>query len=170
MTDGDGTMAAGAAPARDACGRFVAGNAGRKPGSRNRASNRLAMALLDDFNANEAANIERLRRWFFPQYVQLMGRFLPREAGGARPDFEGYSAEETVRVTAAARAALERIERGEAGLDALLAALERDPATEAAAAGETAPATVNYGDSTVDTAPAAAEPSVASGWPLRRNY
>jgi hypothetical protein len=167
MSDGDGRLAAGAAtpgaaPTRDAHGRFAAGNAGRRKGSRNRASNRLAMALLDDFSANEADNIERLRRWFFPQYVQLMARFLPREAGGSRPDFEAYSAEETARVTATARAALDRIERGEAGLGALLAALERDPAMEAAAAGETAPAAVNHGESTVGAA-AAAEPSAPSG-------
>jgi hypothetical protein len=142
--------------ARDAGGRFGKGNAGRRRGSRNRMTNRLANALLDDFGAYEAETIERLRRWYFPQYVQLMGRFLPRETREARPDFGDYSAEERAKVAAAARATLERVERGEAGLDALLAVLEGDPeAIDAAAENGPGPAakdissTVNYGESTV---------------------
>jgi hypothetical protein len=142
---------------RDAGGRFGKGNPGRRPGSRNRLTNRLVQGLLDDFSSNEAANLERLRRWYFPQYVQLMARFLPRETREPRPDFGDYSAEERARVAAAVRAMLERVERGEAGLDALIGVLESDPATaeaelaalpraEAEAAREN---TVDYGESTV---------------------
>jgi hypothetical protein len=125
-------------PARDPGGRFLKGNPGRRKGSRNRMTHRLAMALLADFNCYEEENIERLRRWFFPDYVRLMSRFIPREMAQARPDFEGYTAEETARVAAAARAALGRIERGEAGLEALKAALEADPAGLPAAPPSTA--------------------------------
>jgi len=131
-------MAAGAArPAgRDAGGRFAAGNPGRPRGSRNRAASRLADALLGDFAANEQETIARLRLYYFPDYVRLLGRFLPRAGGELRPDFAAYAPAERAAVVEAARAALAAIERGEAGLDALLAALERDPAT------------VNNGDST----------------------
>jgi hypothetical protein len=128
---------------RDAGGRFAAGNTGRPRGSRNRVTNRLAMALLDDFAANEGETIERLRRSYFPQYVQLMGRFVAGAAGAARPDFSDYGAAETASVAAAVRAALERVERGEAGLDAVMAALEREPEPEAAAQDA-----VDYGEST----------------------
>jgi hypothetical protein len=144
------------APGRDAGGRFGKGNPGRRRGSRNRMTNHLANALLDDFGVHEAETIERLRRWYFPQYVQLMGRFLPREARETRPDFGDYSAEERAKVAAAARATLDEIERGKAGLDALLAVLEGDPAEiDAACENGSGPVaedisnTVNYGESTV---------------------
>ena len=144
-------------PDRDVNGRFTAGNPGRPLGSRNRMTNRLAVALLDDFTDNEAENIYKLRRWFFPQYVQLMGRFLPRETSRCRPDFADYAPAETARVVAAARETLAAIERGEAGLDDLLAALERDPALDAAEAEtpdarQSPSATVKYGESTVSEA------------------
>jgi hypothetical protein len=154
---------------RDASGRFGPGNPGRPRGSRNRMTNQLALALLDDFSWNEEENLKRLRRWFFPQYVQLMSRFLPRETRPARPDFADYTPEETARVTAAARAALARIERGEAGLDALMAVLERDPASletgpETAPAEETQDISkpVEYGESTAARPPGSA--TADGGW------
>ena len=122
-------MADGAlTPPRDAGGRFGKGNPGRRRGSRNRLTNRLALGLLDDFSSNEAENLARLRRFYFPQYVQLMARFLPRETREARPDFGDYSAEERAKVAAAMRATLELVERGDAGLDTLMGVLESDPA------------------------------------------
>jgi hypothetical protein len=164
-------------PPRDAGGRFGKGNPGRRRGSRNRLTNRLALGLLDDFSSNEAENLERLRRWYFPQYVQLMARFLPRETHEARPDFGDYSAEERARVAAAVRETLELVERGEAGLDALMGVLEADPATAQAAsqASPEPPAeppndisnTVNYGESTVAQDPL--HGGSVKGWPLRRN-
>jgi len=94
-------MADGAlTPPRDAGGRFGKGNPGRRRGSRNRLTNRLALGLLDDFSSNEAENLARLRRFYFPQYVQLMARFLPRETREARPDFGDYSAEKRAKVGA----------------------------------------------------------------------
>jgi hypothetical protein len=123
--------------ARDAGGRFVAGNPGRRRGSRNRAAGRLASALLDDFAANEQESIARLRLYYFPDYVRLLGRFLPRAGGDLRPDFAGYGPAETAAVAGAVREALGAVERGEAGLDAVLEALEREPGA------------VVYGESTV---------------------
>jgi hypothetical protein len=114
---------------RDGAGRFGPGNPGRPRGSRNRRTHQLAMALLEDFHFNEEDNLNRMRQWFFADYLRLMGRLLPRRVMQVGPDFADYSAEETAMVVKAGRAALDRIERGEAGLDALLAVLEADPAT-----------------------------------------
>jgi hypothetical protein len=171
--DGDPTMSGGPRPLHDASGRFARGNPGRRKGSRNRMTNQLALGLLDDFALNEAANIETMRRWYFPQYVQLMARFIPREAARPRPDFADYAPEETARVLAAARMALEAAERGEAGLDALLEVLEQDPATlepPAEAVGEDISNDVNYVESTSPPAPPAPiDDNTLKGWPLRRN-
>ena len=83
---------------RNSQGRWIKGNPGRVRGSRNRITRRVAMALLDDFQCYEEENIERLRRWYFPIYVQLMARFLPRETGAGGPDFGSYSPDEMARV------------------------------------------------------------------------
>jgi len=117
---------------RGADGRFGVGNPGRPRGSRNRRTHQLAMALLEDFHVNEEENLQRMRQWFFSDYLRLIGRFLPAHVPQARPDFTDYDAEETATVTAAARAVMARIERGEAGLDELMAVLEADPAVLAA--------------------------------------
>ena len=173
--DGDLTTSGRPGPLHDANGRFARGNPGRRKGSRNRMTNQLALGLLDDFALNEAANIEKMRRWYFPQYVQLMARFIPREAVRPGPDFAEYAPEETARVLAAARMALEAAERGEAGLDALLTVLEQDPATleppaEAEGVGEDISNDVNYVESTSPPAPPAPiDDSTLKGWPLRRN-
>jgi hypothetical protein len=73
---------------RDAGGRFAAGTCGRLFGSRNRLSKRVARALLRDFEANQAELLPRLRQWFLPEYLRLIGRLLPRqqEAGGPELD------------------------------------------------------------------------------------
>ena len=68
---------------RDGRGRFAAGNRGRPFGSRNRVSKRSARAILRDFEAHQSDLLPKLRRWFVPQYIQLVARLLPRinEAG-----------------------------------------------------------------------------------------
>ena len=158
------------APLHDANGRFAKGNPGRPKGSRNRMTNQLALGLLGDMTLNQADNITKMRRWYFPQYVQLMARFIPREAARPRPDFAEYAPEETAQVLAAARAALEAAERGEAGLDQLLAVLEQDPATLPEAPGEDGSNDVKYVESTSTAAPPALiDDSTVKGWPLRRN-
>jgi hypothetical protein len=123
---------------RTARGRFAAGNPGRPKGSRNRMTNRLTLSLLEDFQGHEEENLARLRRWFFPEYVRLMSRFVPREVAAARPDFASYSAAETAAVAAAALEALKRVVCDEGSLDEVMAALERDPALGADAAEEAA--------------------------------
>ena len=67
---------------RDAHGRFAAGNPGRPFGTRNRVSARVARALLADFEENQLELLGRMRRWFLPQYLQMISRLLPRDGEG----------------------------------------------------------------------------------------
>lgn len=120
---------------RDALGRFAAGNPGRVRGSRNRVAGQVVAAVLDDFRRNEEENFRRLRRWFFPDYIRMVSRLLPR----AEPDTDRFDAAEAARVLGAVRAAIERVERGEGTLEELRAALAADP--------DDISNTVNYGES-----------------------
>jgi hypothetical protein len=112
------------APERDVNGRFARGNPGRPFGSRNRVSKRVARAILRDFEANQAELLPRMRDWFLPQYVALVGRLLPRpvEDGGA-PELDALSEAEMARLLADARAAMARIDAGQGTLADLEAAL-----------------------------------------------
>jgi hypothetical protein len=170
--DGEAPTSGPRGALHDANGRFAAGNPGRRKGSRNRMTNQLALGLLDDMLVYEEDNIAKMRRWYFPQYVQLMSRFIPRETARPRPDFADYSPTETAQVLAAARVALEAAERGEAGLDQLLSALEQDPATLDGAsdgAAEDISNDVNYVESTSPPGPPEiADDGTLKGWPLRR--
>ena len=109
---------------RDASGRFAAGNPGRPFGSRNRVSKRVARAILKDFEVNQHWVLPRLRLWFMPQYIGLLSRLLPRvsETGGMEVDGMP-DATELAEVVAAVRAALDRVEAGEADLAELESAL-----------------------------------------------
>ena len=156
--DGDAPMKAPRGPLHDANGRFAPGNPGRPKGSRNRMTRQLALSALQAFAVNQEEDMARLRRWFFPQYMQLMTRFIPREPHAPRPDLDDYAPAETALVLAAARAALEAVERGEAGLDALLAVLESDPTTLEPAPEGVVDGTSNdvkYVESTSENAPPA---------------
>ncbi|HEY1752824.1 MAG TPA: hypothetical protein VGG29_16315 [Caulobacteraceae bacterium] len=122
----DGDLAGGGglrAPARGAGGRFAGGNAGRPFGSRNRASKRVARAILRDFEAHQGELLPRMRRWFLPQYLTLVARLLPRvdESGGTEVD--APDAAETAALIAELRAALDRVEAGQGGLAELESAL-----------------------------------------------
>ena len=110
---------------RGANGRFAPGHPGRRFGSRNRLSGRVARAILKDFEASQEETLAKLKQWYVPQYVGLLSRLLPRageEAGGPLLDELGDA--ERANVVAAARALLDRIEAGEASLAELGAALE----------------------------------------------
>ncbi|HEY3800442.1 MAG TPA: hypothetical protein VGL58_18985 [Caulobacteraceae bacterium] len=110
-------------PSRDAEGRFARGNPGRPFGSRNRASKRVARAILHDFEAHQAELLPRLRRWFLPQYVALVARLMPRvtEEGGV--EIDALSEVETARLVSELRAALDRMDAGGGSLAELESAL-----------------------------------------------
>jgi hypothetical protein len=118
MADGSGAVTP-----RDAGGRFAAGNPGRKLGSRNRASKRVALALLGDFETNQADVLMRMRRWFLPQYMQLVQRLLPRPGADDGLELEALGQDEALAVVAAVRAAADRYEAGEGSIEELEAAL-----------------------------------------------
>jgi hypothetical protein len=109
--------------ARDVNGRFAAGSHGRPFGSRNRASKRVARAILHDFEAHQDVLLPLLRRWHMPQYLALVARLLPRvnEEGGV--EIDALDEVETARVIAEVRAALALVEDGRGGLEALESAL-----------------------------------------------
>jgi hypothetical protein len=109
---------------RDAGGRFVAGNPGRRLGARSRVSKRAALTILRHFETNQDKVLERSLRWFLPQYLALISRLLPRqteEAGGL--ELESLSREEALALVAAVRAAADRFEAGEGSIEALEMAL-----------------------------------------------
>lgn len=119
-----GPGASGAVP-RDANGRFLPGNPGRAFGSRNRLSKRIARSILLNFEADQEATLEKLKRWYVPQYVALLARLLPRVSeGGESAELDAPAdGADTARMVSQARAVLDRIEAGEASLAELEAAL-----------------------------------------------
>ena len=110
-------------PARDANGRFAAGNPGRPRGSRNRMSQEIALGLLRHYARHEAEILARLKRSHFKDYMRLIGRMLPPEPEEDAPELEALPAEDAAQVMRAVRAALERAEAGEGSLAEIQAAL-----------------------------------------------
>ena len=109
---------------RDANGRFLPGNPGRRFGSRNRLSKRVARTILRDFEASQDQMLAILKRWYVPQYVSLLARLLPRaEEGADGPELDELGPAETARLVGAARRMLDRIDAGDATLAELEAAL-----------------------------------------------
>ncbi len=111
------------APWRDANGRFTPGNRGRPFGARNRVSKRVTLAILRDFETHQDEVLAKLRRWFIPQYVQMVSRLLPRPVDGGGAELDSLDETEVTRLLADARAALDRIEAGGGSLEDLEAAL-----------------------------------------------
>ena len=68
---------------RHADGTFAKGGPGRPPGARNRASQRLILAILKDFELNKEQVFYRLRAANVASYVSLVRAILPN-----RPDVE----------------------------------------------------------------------------------
>ena len=64
-----------------------------------------------------------MRRFFLPQYIGLVARLLPKvnEMGGV--DLDGSDEVELASVLSDVRAALDKVERGEASLEDLEAAM-----------------------------------------------
>jgi hypothetical protein len=82
----------------------------------------MAQAILADFEANKDEVLPRLRRWFMPQYIALIGRLMPRGGDADAADAPLGDAE-AGRLIEAARVALARIDAGEGTLADLEAAL-----------------------------------------------
>jgi hypothetical protein len=97
MSDTD-TDASPSQPARHANGLFGPGNAGRPRGSRNRASQRMAQAILADFEDHRKQTLERLRLFHVPQYVKLLSVLLPKQIEIGASDQDGVCDEEAARI------------------------------------------------------------------------
>lgn len=110
-------------PWRETSGKFGPGNPGRPFGSRNRLSKRVARSILRDFESHQDELLERLRRWFVPQYVQLVSRLLPKQLEVGGVELDSLDEAEVLRLIGAARAALDAIEAGGGSLADLEAAL-----------------------------------------------
>ncbi len=85
--------ASGLDPSRQADGRFGPGNPGRRPGSRNRMSQRIALGLLRHFAKHEAEILERLSKYHTADYVRLIAVMAPKEAGEDSPEVAADSPE-----------------------------------------------------------------------------
>lgn len=127
-------------PARYPNGQLGPGNPGKPRGARNRVQHRVAMRILTHFDAKGDDFLDKLSRWFAPDYLRLVGRLLPR-GEGLGPELEALDRAETAAIVAAVRATLANIEAGEASLADLEAALAGPPAEAAQ--------TVRYGENTV---------------------
>jgi hypothetical protein len=112
-----------AAGPRDANGRFAAGSPGRRLGSRNLVSKRVARAILADFEVNQDELLKRSRRWFMPQYLSMISRLLPRQSEEGGLELETLERAEALAIVAAVRAAADRYEAGVGSIEALEAAL-----------------------------------------------
>ena len=111
-------------PARYANGRFGPGNSGRPVGARNRAPRRVVDGILAHFEARQEETLNLLARWWKPEYVRLVARFLPRP--GEDESSADDAAAEASRLAArlsSARAVLAKVEAGTARLADLEAAL-----------------------------------------------
>jgi hypothetical protein len=98
-------------------GQFGAGNLGRPQGSRNRVSGRVAVAILEDFEAHQGEILDRLRGgMWLPLYVRLIAGLLPRQVDIALPDITAFSEAEVARRVLAMRDLLDRIQDGDASL------------------------------------------------------
>ncbi len=71
---------------RDANGRFLPGAPGRRPGSRNLLSAQVTRDLLKDFQADRDELLPRFKRWFLPQYMQMITRLAARGGDGEARD------------------------------------------------------------------------------------
>jgi hypothetical protein len=76
----------------------------------------MAISLLAHYHAHEAEFLERLSKFFFPEYVRLLGRMLPRDDPAAAPELESLEPADQALILAAVRGACDRIEAGEATL------------------------------------------------------
>jgi hypothetical protein len=67
--------------------------------------------------------LRRLRRWFLPQYISLIGRQSPRQTEAGGLEMDDLTELELATLLAETRAALDRIEAGEGTVEELERAL-----------------------------------------------
>jgi hypothetical protein len=91
-------------PARYTDGRFGPGNPGRRAGSRNEASRRVVMGILEHFEKNRDAILDRLGGQYTPAYAGLLARLLPRQVELAPSPIDEVSDTEIARMLRGVRA------------------------------------------------------------------
>lgn len=116
------------APTRCAQGKFLTGNngGGRPKGSRNRLTELLMGAIVDDFAANGATAIARLREADPATYLRMITALVPRELimqreAQAVPDYADLTEEEALALLEAEY----RRRQVEASLKAIAATVAR---------------------------------------------
>jgi hypothetical protein len=115
------------ASGRLANGRFAPGHpGGRRVGSRNRASHKMVMAVLADFEAHKADVLHRLRSSYSPAYFNTLARLTPPMLVETGPDFEDYSDEQAAKLVTRARQVLAVEENPRKALVALETVLAND--------------------------------------------
>lgn len=98
------TPSASSPPARYTNGRFGPGNPGRRAGSRNTASRRVAMAILEHFENNRENILDRLWKGNTPAYAGLLARLLPRQVELVPSLLDDVSDAEIARLLSGVRA------------------------------------------------------------------
>lgn len=101
MTD---TPSDSSLPVRYSDGRFGPGNPGRRPGSRNTASHRMVLGVLEHFERNRDTILDRLGKQYTPAYAGLLGRLAPRQVELAPSILEHISDAEIARMLRGVRA------------------------------------------------------------------
>jgi hypothetical protein len=85
---------------RGSNGRFLPGHAGGlRAGRRNRASHKMVLTILQDFEANQAELLDRLRSSYTPSYFNTLARMLPQMAQTDVPEAGDYSDAQAARLT-----------------------------------------------------------------------
>ncbi len=82
---------------RDDTGRFGSGNPGRPFGARGRASGKLTLGILEHFERNSDALLDRLMVHHTPAYAGLLGRMVPRD-GAVAPSAVDETSDKDVRI------------------------------------------------------------------------
>jgi hypothetical protein len=94
-------------PARYGNGRFGPGNPGPRVGSRNHASRRVAMLVLEHFERNRDRILDHMALSHAPAYGALIGRLLPRQVELTTSTLEELSDDEIVRMLTGVRITLD---------------------------------------------------------------
>ncbi|HEY1560148.1 MAG TPA: hypothetical protein VGF71_04575 [Caulobacteraceae bacterium] len=114
---------------RDLKGRFLPGHAGGRPfGARSRASHKMVLTILKDFEANQAELLGRLRSSYTPSYFNTLARMLPQMAQTEVSEAGDYSDAEAARVTRKLREMFAVTTDPRTALSEMEAILASDPA------------------------------------------